>query len=103
MLSALADSGISPEKATDQLLKDGAPLFVETFDKLLGAVEVAVSSTGPGIGLQTPILPADLDKNVDTVLADWHANGKVRRLWARDSSLWTGTDEARRLDWLEIA
>ena len=59
---------MSPEKATDQLLKDGTPLFVEAFDKLLGAVEVAVSSTGPGIGLQTPSLPADLDKNVDANL-----------------------------------
>ena len=62
-----------------------------------------MSSTGPGIGLQTPGLPAGLDKNVETVLDDWHANGKVRRLWARDSSLWTGTDEARWLDWLDIA
>ena len=102
VLSTLADSGISLEKATDQLLKDGLRLFVKAFDKLLGAVEAALSSTGPGIGLQTPSLPADLDKNVAAVLDDWHENSKVRRLWARDPGLWTGMDEARWLDWLDI-
>jgi len=103
VLKTLADSGISLEKATDQLLKDGLRLFVVAFDKLLGAVKVARESAKPGIGPQTPSLPADLDKNVGAVLDDWHENGKVRRLWARDPWLWTGMDEARWLDWLEVA
>ena len=31
------------------------------------------------------------------------ANGdKVRRLWKHDASLWTGTDEAKWLGWLDI-
>jgi transaldolase/glucose-6-phosphate isomerase len=102
VLRTLADSGISLDEATDQLLKDGLRLFVEAFDKLIGAVEIARESAGPGVGLQTPSLPADLDKNVDAVLDDWHQNNKVRRLWARDPWLWTGMDEARWLDWLDI-
>ena len=28
--------------------------------------------------------------------------GKVRRLWARDASLWTGSDEGKWLGWLGI-
>ncbi|MGH7534279.1 MAG: bifunctional transaldolase/phosoglucose isomerase, partial [Gemmatimonadales bacterium] len=36
-------------------------------------------------------------------LEDWRAHRKVRRLWERDASLWTGGDEARWLDWLGIA
>ncbi len=28
--------------------------------------------------------------------------GKVRRLWARDASLWTGSDEGSWLGWLGI-
>ncbi len=103
VLSTLADSGISLDKATDQLLKDGLRLFVEAFDKLIDAVDVARKSAGPDIGLQTPSLPADLDNNVDAVLDDWHKNSKMHRLWARDPWLWTGMDEARWLDWLEIA
>ena len=35
-------------------------------------------------------------------LEDWHAQGKVRKLWARDASLWTGADEGQWLGWLGI-
>jgi transaldolase/glucose-6-phosphate isomerase len=34
---------------------------------------------------------------------DWRGGGKVRRLWARDASLWTGKDEPKWLDWLDVA
>ncbi len=37
-----------------------------------------------------------------TAVDDWRANGKVRRLWQRDATLWTGTDEANWLGWLGI-
>jgi transaldolase/glucose-6-phosphate isomerase len=33
-------------------------------------------------------------------LKEWAAGGKVRRLWARDSALWTNDDEGQRLGWL---
>ena len=103
ILRILKDSGISLEKATDQLLKDGLRLFVEAFDNLLGTVEAATESAHPNIGLQTLSLPADLDKNVNAALNDWHENNKVQRLWARDPWLWTGRDEAKWLDWLYVA
>ena len=35
-------------------------------------------------------------------LEDWRREGKVRRLWAGDASLWTETDEAKWLGWLTI-
>ncbi len=34
---------------------------------------------------------------------EWTARGNVRRLWARDKTLWTGADEDRWLGWLDIA
>jgi glucose-6-phosphate isomerase len=37
---------------------------------------------------------------VQAALEDWRANGKVKRLWAGDTSLWSGTDEDRWLGWL---
>jgi transaldolase / glucose-6-phosphate isomerase len=52
---------------------------------------------------QTLSLPDDLQSRVGATLADWEANDKCRRLWRRDSSLWTGADEAEWLGWLEIA
>jgi glucose-6-phosphate isomerase len=39
---------------------------------------------------------------VRATLEDWKANNKVQRLWARDASLWTNTDEAKWLGWLGI-
>jgi len=51
---------------------------------------------------QTYTLPADLAANVQASLEDWRLNGKVRRLWARDATLWTGSDEASWLGWLGI-
>ncbi len=42
-------------------------------------------------------------KAVDAALAEWSARGNVRRLWARDKTLWTGADEDKWLGWLNIA
>ena len=47
-------------------------------------------------------LPEPLDKEVEAALEDWRKDGKVRRLWAGDASLWTETDEAKWLGWLGI-
>jgi transaldolase/glucose-6-phosphate isomerase len=38
----------------------------------------------------------------DSTLDDWQGNDKLRRLWARDASLWTGRDEGNWLGWLGI-
>jgi transaldolase/glucose-6-phosphate isomerase len=54
------------------------------------------------INRQTYHLPDKLAAAVDASLEDWRATGKVRRLWARDASLWTGTDESSWLGWLGV-
>src|SRR5947199_5717652 len=51
---------------------------------------------------QTRLLPAELEKQVRRTLEEWAATGKVRRLWARDATLWAGSDEASWLGWLGI-
>jgi transaldolase/glucose-6-phosphate isomerase len=43
-----------------------------------------------------------LNDAVKGVLEDWREEGKARRLWAGDASLWTNTDEAKWLGWLTI-
>lgn len=48
-------------------------------------------------------LPEELGSQVSAILADWRAHDKVRRLWQRDPTLWTNTDEAGWLGWLDIA
>ena len=51
---------------------------------------------------QTWTLPADLAAAVKGEIQAWQDAGKVRRLWERDASLWTGTDEASWLGWLGV-
>jgi transaldolase/glucose-6-phosphate isomerase len=54
------------------------------------------------INSQTFSLPTNLSQAVEATLEDWRAAGKVRKLWARDPSLWTNRDEDKWLGWLDI-
>ena len=36
----------------------------------------------------------------DAEMEAWRKDGRIRRLWAGDKSLWTGTDEDKWLGWL---
>jgi len=47
-------------------------------------------------------LPESLAASVKTAVSSWQSGGKVQRLWARDATLWTGSDEASWLGWLDI-
>ena len=102
-MKTLAELGISIDEVTDKLTDDGVRLFAEAFDKLLEAVEKnSKSPVSPKVSRQTYKLPDALAGAVKTNIDDWRAAGKVRRLWQRDASLWTGTDEANWLGWLGI-
>ena len=102
-MATLAKVGISMKEVTDKLTKDGVKLFADAFDQLLAAVEKSSScAVAPHVSRQTYSLPAELASSVKTAIDDWRANGKVRRLWQRDASLWTGSDEANWLGWLGI-
>lgn len=47
-------------------------------------------------------LPNELAEAVQASINDWQSNQKIKRLWAKDASLWTDTDEAKWLGWLDI-
>ena len=47
-------------------------------------------------------MPGELSRAVEQALDDWDEQDKVQRLWKRDPSLWTDTDENRWLGWLNI-
>lgn len=102
-MDTLARVGISMKEVTDKLLDDGVKIFVEAFDKLLKVMDRKGQSAGEGvINRQTASLPEELDAGVKASLQDWRENNKVRRLWARDATLWTGSDEGDWLGWLGI-
>jgi transaldolase/glucose-6-phosphate isomerase len=102
-METLERVGISMPEVADKLLAEAVKLFVDPFDKLLSAVEKKRQALLDNeIPRQTYKLPTDLAANVQASLEDWRLNGKVRRLWARDATLWTGADEASWLGWLGI-
>jgi glucose-6-phosphate isomerase len=54
------------------------------------------------INFQDFSLPRVLFEHVRETLEEWKANDKVKKLWARDPSLWTEGDEDQWLGWLSI-
>jgi transaldolase/glucose-6-phosphate isomerase len=48
-------------------------------------------------------LPADLQAALNSVLDEWQLEGNLARLWRRDAALWSNSDEADWLGWLNIA
>jgi len=47
-------------------------------------------------------LPETLATAVKSTIAEWQSGGKMKRLWDRDASVWTGEDESKWLGWLDI-
>ncbi len=102
LLQSLGEMGISLTAITDRLLADGVVQFADAFDRLLAAVAqrradlLAVPHSGfrQDLGALAPLAASAAEQ--------WRAKGNIRRLWARDASLWSGADEAAWLDWLDI-
>lgn len=102
-LSNLQQAGISLQQTTDRLLTEGIQLFINAFDQLLSAVEKKRTAIlGGKLDRFTYKLPESLNTAVLASLDDWQKNGKIRRLWAQDATLWTGKDENKWLAWLGI-
>jgi transaldolase / glucose-6-phosphate isomerase len=102
-MATLAGVGIPIKEVTDKLLVDGVQLFADAFGKLLKAVEEQTAEAGAGrLNRLTYTLPAPLAAAVEKSLVEWRTQGKVRRLWGRDVSLWSSRDEAQWLGWLGV-
>lgn len=105
-LASLEEAGISLDRATEQLLDEGVRKFADPFDALLSSIERKRRALlGSRLaGWSCNFDEADLDgvtEPVNAALHDWRTHGKLRRLWNRDATLWTGADEDRWLGWLD--
>ncbi len=104
VLADLAKTGISLDAITTHLVEDGVKLFADAADKLYGAVaHKRATSLGNGIGSQKLALGDGITKKVATSTEEWRASAKIRRLWHKDKSVWTGADEDKWLGWLNSA
>jgi len=101
VMKSLELAGISMKEVTDKLVVDGVKQFADAFALLLKATGQH-SANRAKIDRQTYQLPKDLDAAVKEATADWQNGDKARRLWRHDATLWTGSDEAKWLGWLDI-
>jgi transaldolase / glucose-6-phosphate isomerase len=107
-IQALEDAGISLEGITDELTRQGVRAFADSFESLLAALDRRArrnprNSTSGGQDATTYSLPSSLATKVEASLDEWERSGRIRRLWERDASLWTGKDEGQWLGWLGLA
>jgi transaldolase / glucose-6-phosphate isomerase len=101
-MATLAEVGIAMDEVTKTLLDDAVQKFCDPFDTLLSTVEKKRQTLlGKGLSRMTYAL-GDAEKAVKATIEDWRSQGKVRRLWARDASLWSGKEEGDWLDWLYV-
>src|SRR6185437_5117254 len=101
VLEELQKSGISLDAITTELVKDGVKQFADAADKLYGAVASKRATVlGAGLDQQKIALGAGTEKTVEKSAEEWRASAKVRRLWHKDKSVWTGDNENKWLGWL---
>src|SRR5690606_36600187 len=94
---------ISLDEVTDLLLERGLVLFEEAMDGLLATIAALQrKARGPRLTQLSHQLGGDLTTRVETAAKRWDDAESTARLWARDATLWTGTDENRCLGWLDI-
>ena len=95
--------GLDLDGVTHALVEDGVKQFAKAADDLLGAVAAKRNTMlGDTLATVTTMLPEEMGKAVDQALDSWREAGKVRDLWGRQASVWTGGDEAKWLAWLDI-
>ncbi len=100
-LDELAKTGISLDDITADLVVDGVRQFADAADKLYGAVaHKRAVVLGAGLGKQTIVAGAGLEKKLAAATEEWRKDGKIRRLWHKDATVWTGRDENKWLGWL---
>ena len=104
MLAELEQHGILLKEVTEELVTDGVQQFADAFDKLFGAIALRRRALLEGDHVRLNIDPGspEMKTAFDAEMEAWRKNGRIRRLWAGDKSLWNGTDEDKWVGWLHI-
>ncbi len=104
VLALLKAEGIVLSDITDALVVDGVQQFADAFDKLFCAIAVqrreilATAQSTLSISEGSPALALAVNAELEA----WRQEGRVRRLWAGDKTLWSGTDEDQWGGWLTV-
>ena len=105
LLAELEERGISLKEVTDDLVKEGVQEFADAFDKLFGTIAKhrRAPIEGERASLTITLASPEMTAAIAAEMEAWRKDGRIRRLWAGDKSLWTGSDEAKWVGWLHIA
>src|SRR5207245_6722078 len=107
-LKQLAEAGISLDQVTHELEVEGVAAFTKSFESLLATLTRASKDIKAGKGPRQWHSLGRLQPAIDAQVAKLQRDDAPRRLWAKDSTLWTPDpakrDEIRdRLGWLSVA
>jgi transaldolase / glucose-6-phosphate isomerase len=107
-LKQLAEAGISLDQVTHELEIEGVAAFIKSFESLLATLTKASKDIRAGKGPRQWHSLGRLQPVVDSQVAKLQKDDAPRRLWAKDSTLWSADPAKRqeihdRLGWLDVA
>ena len=105
-ISALHDNGISLFEVTHQLQVDGVASFSDSFAALLGAIVYKQQQLAGG-AQRVDVSDGTAKNGIADGLATLVKNDFLKRLWAKDATLWSNNEQAAQiiahaLGWLDI-
>jgi transaldolase/glucose-6-phosphate isomerase len=107
-LKQLAEIGIDLDQVTNELEVEGVESFTKSFESLLEALTKTSRDIRAGKGPRQWHSLGPLQPAVDQQVAKLQKGDAARRLWAKDSTLWSADPGKReeirdRLGWLNVA
>jgi transaldolase / glucose-6-phosphate isomerase len=107
-LKQLADAGVDLNRVTYELEVEGVDAFTKSFESLLATLTKTSKDIRAGKGPRQWYSLGRLQPVVDAQVARLQKDDAPRRLWAKDSTLWTADPAKRqeihdRLGWLDVA
>ena len=107
-LKQLAEIGIDLDQVTNELEVEGVESFTKSFESLLEALTKTSKDIKAGKGPRQWHSLGALQSAVDQQLVKLQKGDAARRLWAKDSTLWSADPNKReeirdRLGWLNVA
>jgi transaldolase / glucose-6-phosphate isomerase len=107
-LKQLAEAGVDLDQVTRELESEGVDSFTKSFESLLAALAKSSKEIKAGKGPRQWHSLGQLQPAVDAQLAKLQKEEAARRLWAKDSTLWSADPAKReeirdRLGWLNVA
>jgi transaldolase / glucose-6-phosphate isomerase len=107
-LRQLAEADVDLDQVTRELEVEGVDAFTKSFESLLAALTKTTKDIKAGKGPRQWYSLGSLQPAVDTTLTRLQKNEAARRLWAKDSTLWSADPAKReeirdRLGWLNVA